>query len=415
MAERDRFELRLAEALRAYAEEAPTDVSPTELVRRLAAARPRGSTAVGPWRLSLTPAIVWLLLLGALLLTATTIIVGATLLRSSDLSVVPVPTTVAPSPAPVAACPTGTDPNASGPAGQAWPPLAYVQPMAFDSRAGRIVAHDTETWTFDVCTNTWATMEPTVEAPPIKSTLVYDARAALTLGIADGRLWAYDLTANIWMEKGPTPDALANFARLIYDPVAGLVIAQAGDSEPLQMWTYAVGTDTWTRIGAAGAPSSQGREIMAYDRTIDRVVVYDGEGRSTWLFDPRTAIWTTSTADTPSMGFDWAVTGGEMAYDAASRQTIAFSGGKVVAYDGQADRWTVLLDPRANGQDAGPTLIGRPTMVYDSYNKRLVAYGAAYPSSPGVWVQPSGVLAFEPAMRTWTTLLMVEPRPSPGQ
>lgn len=411
MAERDRFELDLAGALRAYAEDAPTAVNPTELVRRLAAAHPRGTTTVGPWRLSLTPAIAWLLLLGALLLTATTIIVGAALLRSRDLSVVPVPTTVAP--APVAACPPGTDPNASGPAGQVWPPLAYAYAMAFDSRAGRIVVRglETETWTFDVCTNTWTPTRPIVEAPTIRSTLVYDAAADLTLGIADGgRVWAYDLAANTWMSKGPVPDVMTYFARLVYDPVSGLVIAQAADSEPLEMWTYAVETDTWTRIAVAGAPGSHGRQIMAYDHSIDQVVVYDPEGFSTWLLNPRTGVWTTSTADTPGMGFDWAVTGGEIAYDEATRQTIAFSGGKVVAYDGRADRWTVLLDPRANGQDAGPTLIGRPTIVYDSYNRRLVAFGAEYPSGGTAWVQPSGVLALDPATSTWTTLLAAEPR-----
>ncbi len=51
MAERDRFELDIALALRAYAEDAPTEVRPAELARRLAQveaalARTRGRRAV---------------------------------------------------------------------------------------------------------------------------------------------------------------------------------------------------------------------------------------------------------------------------------------------------------------------------------------------------------------------------------
>ena len=52
MAERDRFELDLADALRAYAEDAPTEVRPTELARQFAAAYPHRRTAIGPWRLA---------------------------------------------------------------------------------------------------------------------------------------------------------------------------------------------------------------------------------------------------------------------------------------------------------------------------------------------------------------------------
>lgn len=408
MAERDRFELDVAEALRAYVDDAPTTVQPDEVVRRLAATRPRRATTFGPWRLALSPAMALLLLLGALLLAALGIGAGALILRSTNLSVLPVP---AVTPAPVAACPPGTNPNEPGPPDQARPPWAYVQPMAFDSSAGRIVAHATETWTFDVCTNRWQQMRPAVEAPNVRSTLVYDADADRTVALADdGRVWAYDLAGNTWVRKGPVPAGVLDFTRLIYDPVSGLVIAQpASGGRPIEMWTYAVETDTWTRIEAHGAPDKHERQIMAYDRSIDRVIVYDGELPGTWLFDPRTGAWMTSTADnTPEMGFDWAVAGGEIAYDEATRQVVAFSGGKVVAYDGRSARWSVLLDPRAAGVFVGRTLIGRPTVVYDSVNTRLVVYGSEYPEADQVWIQPSDVVALDPATSTWTTLLAAE-------
>ena len=86
MAERDRFELDLAAALRAYLEDAPTQVRPTELARHLATTYPRGRTAFGPWRLGPTRACAWVLLLLAGLLAAMVggmLIVGSQPVRKS--------------------------------------------------------------------------------------------------------------------------------------------------------------------------------------------------------------------------------------------------------------------------------------------------------------------------------------------
>jgi hypothetical protein len=83
MAERDRFELDLAAAMRAYLEEAPTEVRPTELARHFATAHPHGTTTFGPWRFAAIPHLAWVLLLVAALLAA---LVGGMLLAGSRLA-----------------------------------------------------------------------------------------------------------------------------------------------------------------------------------------------------------------------------------------------------------------------------------------------------------------------------------------
>jgi sugar lactone lactonase YvrE len=82
MAERDRFELDLAAALRAYLDDAPTEVRPTELARQFATAYPHGTTTFGPWRLAAIPRPAWVLLLLAALLVA---LVGGMLIVGSRL------------------------------------------------------------------------------------------------------------------------------------------------------------------------------------------------------------------------------------------------------------------------------------------------------------------------------------------
>ena len=113
MAEPDHFELDLAAALRAYAEDAPTQARPAELARYFAAAYPHGRTAIGRWGFWLTPALAWTLLLAALLaaLVAGTLI-GASLVQKKPPAVVP---TQRPAPHAAALAPTGIDVLTSDP------------------------------------------------------------------------------------------------------------------------------------------------------------------------------------------------------------------------------------------------------------------------------------------------------------
>lgn len=86
MAERDRFELDLAAALRAYAVDAPTEVRPVEIARHFAETYPHRRGAAGRWSFGLSPALAWILLSIGLLvaLVAGTLAVGSRLLESRE-------------------------------------------------------------------------------------------------------------------------------------------------------------------------------------------------------------------------------------------------------------------------------------------------------------------------------------------
>ena len=301
MAERDRFELDLVNALRAYAQDAPTEVRPAELARQFATAYPHGRTAIGPWRLPTDLRPAWVLLLLAGLIAA---LVGGALLVGSQLQR-KLPAVVPPV-GQVFTCPPGSTPDKPGPVNQARPPLSPWA-SAFDRRAGRLVAVAiagtvVETWTFDVCTNTWTRMHPDREPPGVSlSRLVYDVASDLTIGIHEpqgpeprtGRVWAYDLEADTWTEHGVAPTFDTGF----YDPVSGLVVG--GVSEDL--WYYDVETDAWTPISQATRWEGLGLSMYVYDASVDRIVVYGAvEGvADTRLFDLRTGTWSRSAAETP--------------------------------------------------------------------------------------------------------------------
>jgi hypothetical protein len=377
--------------------------------------------AFGPRR-AVVPRSAWVLLLLAGLLAALvggTLIVGSQLQRKLSAVVPPV--------GQLFECPPGSTPDAPGPVDQERPVIGRsVTSMAFDRRAGKLVAladghASVETWTFDVCTNTWARMHPDREPPPSIGPLVYDVDSDLTIASDGVWMWAYDLGANTWTLGGKF--APVDYAPLrFYDPVSGLVVAVGddGDGDTLgpELWSYEVETDTWAQIPQA-KPLTIGPHYsdFAYDASIDRLVAYSVTWEPsglfqprTWLFDIRTGTWSGTGAATPEYSYGmWGLQPG-IAYDEAAGRTVMLGQGQSAAYDATADRWETLYvgtpwdEPVACG--TRPECRRMPHLVYDPVNERLVVYGGTiWTSEETGWVSLDDLLAFDTRTREWTVLL----------
>jgi len=393
MTERDAFEARFGAAVRGYVGRVSSDLDPADLAHRIAARDPRrqGLTSAPRWRGVEIPRVAWVvLLLGALLIA---MVAGMLLVGSQPVRKLPA---VVPPVGQLYACPAGSTPDTPGPIGQARPALPVT--MAFDRRAGRLVAvtgagDGVETWTFDVCTNTWAQMHPNREPPSFEyARLVYDVDSDVTIGVSSGKVWSYDLEANTWTEKGARPTG-ADF--LAYDPVSCLVVAVGSASAVL--WNYDVETDTWTPIHQADGPA-EGLGAFTYDASVDRIVAVVGV--ATWLFDIRTGRWSRSDAVTPHV-LDW-LTLPAIAHDEAAKRTVVGGNVRLAAYDATADRWETLEFP-------DPDLWHDVSMVSDPVNERLVVL----PDSWESWETgtSAGVVAVDLVTREWTVLL----EPGKGQ
>jgi hypothetical protein len=335
--------------------------------------------------------LAWVLLLLAGLLAA---MVGGLLVAGSrppqDLAVVVPPAVVTPV-GQVFECPPGSTPDEPGPVDEARPPQDSNAAVAFDRRAGRLVAFTSagnapETWTFDVCTNTWLEMHPNRQPPGSESAqLGYDVDSEITILASNRSVWAYDLRADTWTEKRAAPTV--NAVSLAYDPVSGLVVV-ADYSDLKLMWNYDVETDTWTPIDQANeGPDSV---VIAYDASVDRLVAYgDGAGGSppyeTWLFDIRTGAWSRSAAERPAV-VAW-LTAPRVAYDEAAGKTVVLLRHPLTAYDASADRWEVLAEAEATWPYPG-------RMVYDPVNRRLVGLGQTL-GTPDIDIPPGGVEALD--------------------
>jgi hypothetical protein len=417
MAEPDVFERRLRAALVRHTDDGPTDFDALGFARLVAAKEPRrrGIAVVLGWRRVVVPRVAWVLLLLAALVAvmAGTLAVGSQLQRRLPAVVPPV--------LPAFACPPGSTPDEPGPAGQERPlaGAASGAPIAFDRAAGRFVLQTSSpraTWTFDVCSNTW-TPTQSGSGPDTDFTLVYDPGTDLTIGVDAGddpagpvaHAWTYDLDANTWTRRGPAPD---HVARLWYDAASMQVVAWAprSDVEPGTIWTYDVASDTWAAVGAlevlGGFGWNHPGDLLAYDASVDRLVatVTLGERIRTRLFDLDTGRVVDAKAVAPWAGrcgfmvqlycYDQPA-GQAIAYDERSQRVVVLIGGRVFAYDADADRWDTLSGDLGAGAPAREA----SSMVHDPVNGRLVVFAG------GLDFPFDSVLAFDAATRAWTVLL----------
>jgi hypothetical protein len=403
MTERDAFEIRFGAAVHGYVGRVSSDLDPAEFAHRIATSEPRRRRLAGAvgWARVAIPRRTWVLLVLAGLVTA--LVAGMLVVSSQPVRKLPA---VVPPIGRLAVCPPGSTPDTPGPVGQARP--RWEPAMAFDRRAGKLVGVrlsrivDTETWTFDVCTNTWTQMHPDREPPRNEGArLVYDADSDATLMVSSesGNVWAYDLQADTWTEKGVAP---TNATLLTYDPVSGLAVAEVG-FDPTELRNYDVETDTWTPIhqanGAEGGP-------VAYDASVDRIVAVGAEA---WLFDLRTGRWSRSDAVAPHV-LDW-LTLPNIAYDEAAERTVIGGNVRLAAYDATADRWETVEFPAPDYPD--PDAWHGVSIVDDPVNARLVVF----PDTWGSWRTGTdpGVAAVDLVTREWTVLLapsQAQPAPS---
>ena len=406
MTERDAFEVRFHAAVHGYVGRVLSDLDPAEFAHRITIAAPRrhGFAPGLALRGARIPRRTWVPLVLAGLITA--LVAGILVVGSQPVRKLPA---VVPPASQLFACPPGSTPDTPGPVDQARP--RWEPAMAFDRRAGRIVAVlsslivDTETWAFDVCTNTWTQMHPTLEPPRSGGgRLVYDADSDATLMVSSesGDVWSYDLQADTWTEEGVAP---TDATLVTYDPVSGLVVVEVG-SDPRELWNYDVETDTWTPIHQVNGP---GYAEFAYDASVDRIVAYAFGAASvpeTWLLEFRTGAWSKSAVVTPAIVAGWGLPH-TIVYDEAAERTVILSNSGLAAYDATADRWELVI-----GGDLGSV---PDAMVYDPVNRRLVGPG---PGTPDVIGLQADFGAFDLTTREWIVLLETSegsPRRAPSE
>jgi hypothetical protein len=270
------------------------------------------------------------------------------------------------------------------------PPALYRAAMAYDAESDRVVvfggSSDTsdftnETWSYDYNTNTWTNMTPT-NSPHVRCNheMVYDSESDLIIlygGWYGERVmecyltdtWTYDLNSNTWTEMFPStcPSRSYSFS-MTYDSKLDQVILFAWD----ETWTYDVDTNIWEEKSPENYPNSQIISNMVYDENSE-LVIHSGRelisqtdwgDSETWVYNLTSNVWIELTTENqPQFWNDFAI-----AYDSQSDRTILLFD-KTWSYDLDSNLWREM-NPRIH-----PDARKESCMAYDSESKRIILFG----------------------------------------
>jgi hypothetical protein len=200
-----------------------------------------------------------------------------------------------------ATCPPGSNPDALGSVDQDRPTGGA---MAFDRHAGRIVVYDgSQTWTYDVCTNTWKRMG--AAGGPVlaeDAPLVYDADSDRVLAFGrdqQGSLAAPSAAPSVAPEtevaasaapaNGDLPEATAGDeeATAATDEEQGDGQSAGPSTGTRVVWSLDLAAGRWTKVGsfpwAKSDTANPTYGTTFYHDPSGLVVVYDGA--TMWAYD----------------------------------------------------------------------------------------------------------------------------------
>jgi hypothetical protein len=148
-----------------------------------------------------------------------------------------------------------------------------------------------ETWAFDLLTDTWQEITPSVSPSPRGGhKMVYDSfNDTVTLfggetedGTRNNETWLYDVFDNTWNQSSSSVSPSARSKHdMVYDTVNRLVLLfggfTTGSAFPNnETWVYDYTTDDWIQLQPAPSPDRRFIHAMVYASDIQEVILFGG-------------------------------------------------------------------------------------------------------------------------------------------
>ncbi len=301
------------------------------------------------------------------------------------------------------------------------PPAMCGGIMEYDSESDLIVLYGgagdggtsnilTQTWTYNLTSNTWTNV--TTGVHPSERTWAasaYDSDSDLI--VLFGGLdwdpystltdtWTYDVDTNTWAEVSTAgPDIVGEFA---YDSESDKLVFFGGTETYLEdivrseTWQYDTDTETWEMKVLDTKPDARSRGELIYDSESDRVLLYEGvlwggwENleevlNDCWVYDLNNNLWNNVDWDWQEMtptNSPGARCGSPLVYDIESDRMVIFSGWNNLHYDGDRynDTWTYNFNTNEwlnMSPVAQPAGRGGHTMAYSEKDDVIVMFGGS--------------------------------------
>ena len=301
-------------------------------------------------------------------------------------------------------------------------PRGYVN-MAYDSESGQVILFggqkgrlgntSNETWAYDVSTNEWTNMKPSISpGPGAAGSLVYDVESDRIILFGNTpRLnpsrdtWVYDFNSNTWTKMSAQGPSNHLGSQMVYDEESDRVILFAGWSASRDEFyddtrAYDFNTDSWTKMEADPVPPGRNFHCMAYNSKADRAISWGGDmlrpkDTSVWAFDCNTDTWEEYPNNSgPEVRYYCG-----MVYSTEADKIFMYGGfgngsSDMWMYDYNTNTWTELKP------DVNPGELSRFAMVYIPDLDEIVLFGGQLGDEQYVYTQSTWV--YDLKTNTWT-------------
>lgn len=231
-----------------------------------------------------------------------------------------------------------------------------------------------DTWEYDG--TDWHLSPRAQDLAPLSSGVAaFDPDHGAAVLVDGGDTWQMDGRRWYLRPAAGAPDTCSGDL-IVFDARRHRVVAFGGCAGGVAQTSVFDGA-AWTPLATAHAPVPGASLAMSYDAARDRIVLYDGARRETWLFDG--SDWAQLPVPGPGSRY-----GHVMTFDPERGTTVLFSGTRDTE-EGRftvSDTWEfdgVQWDHRAPAH-APPPRYG-PGMTYDTQRHRVVLFGGG-PRNP---------------------------------
>lgn len=282
--------------------------------------------------------------------------------------------------------PPGPTPGGLESPSAAFDPVGGVTVLFGGYNAGFPDAYSDKTWEYDFTANTWTEITTTPKPPSRQSAgLSYDSVEQVMVlygGYNDSGFftdtWEYDVATNTWasITTTGTPPQMVD-TPLAYHASASrhILIGQSFISGVLETWAYNAAANSWTNRNPSGTPSVRSGFAIAYHQTRDRTVFFGGSllmtlYDQTFEYNYGSNSWTQIGASGPS-----ARAGHSMTYRPAVTSVLLFGGTTMAGPSSQTWRYTNLATWEIVSTATNPPARRSAALAFDTPNDVGVLYG----------------------------------------
>ncbi len=269
------------------------------------------------------------------------------------------------------------------------PPARAMHNMVFCDATNEIILYGgwsyLDTWSFDCTTQTWSQVI-TEENPGVHYNLglAYDLQENVVVlfgGFGDDGLerddtWIFNCTSREWSEVFPVDQPLERYGLVMaYDDTIQKIVMTCGNSPQGHLddtWWYDVSENTWEEQTTTGTRYGLKWPSMVFDSSIQRCILFGGQIGDdpvdhTWSYDATENAWERHYPNESPPG---RITGA-FAFDSKSNASILFGGGgedynplgDTWAYSYEDNNWVDMSGIEATTTSSSSTITPPPESI----------------------------------------------------